>query len=135
MALTVPFADANDLQDRWRPLSADEVARATVLLGDASQLILDEDRLDTLATLTDPASQTLVRIVCDVVKRAMQNPIDTAAVTSMQQTMGPFGLQATYSNPTGDLYLTKAERRALGFSTQRAGAVDMWLNADNATTT
>lgn len=127
MALSVPFANAQDLAERWRPLSWDEELRATVLLGDASQLILDEDRLDTLADLSDPPSLTLVRIVCETVKRAMLTPVDTAAVTAMQQTAGPFGLSATYSNPAGDLYLTRAERRALGFSTQRAGAVDMWV--------
>lgn len=132
MALTVPFADANDLVDRWRPLSADELPRANVLLGDASQLILDEDRLAALTDLVDPPSRTLVRIVCEVVKRAMMTPIDTPATTGMQQSAGPFALQATFANPAGDLYLTRAERRALGFSTQRAGAVDMWLNEDTA---
>lgn len=132
MALTVPFATANDLADRWRPLSVDEYERAGVLLGDASQLILDEDRLDTLAALVDPPSLTLVRITCEIVKRAMLTPIDTAAVTAMQQSAGPFALSATYSNPAGDLYLTRAERRALGFSTQRAGHVDMWVTADDA---
>lgn len=130
MALTVPFATTNDLEDRWRPLTADEANRATVLLGDASQLILDEDRLGTLDSLVDPPSRTLVRVVCDVVRRAMLTPIDTAAVTAMQQSAGPFALSATYSNPAGDLYLTRAERRALGFSTQRAGAVDMWVTEE-----
>lgn len=133
MALTVPFATASDVEDRWRPLSTEEWDRATVLLGDASQLIVDEDKAGVLSALTDPAPANLVRVVCQMVKRAMLTPSDTASVTSMQQSMGPFGLQATYSNPAGDLYLTFTERRSLGFTVQRAGAVDMWATTDNTT--
>ena len=126
MALTPPFADADDLAARWRPLSVTEAAKATVLLTDASQIILNEDRYDTLADLTTP-TLTLVRIVCAMVKRAMlAGSTDDAPVSQTQQTAGPFSISATYSNPTGDLYLTAAERRALGFSRQRAGHVDMF---------
>lgn len=125
MALTIPFADADELASRWRPLTTAEEEIATVLLGDASQMILDEDTRGIYADATDPASLTLKRIVCAMAKRAMLAGGDSVAST--QQTAGPYSVTQTYSNPTGDLYLTAAERQALGFSRQRAGSVDMWI--------
>lgn len=128
MALTVPFATATDLADRWRPLSEEETTRATILLEDASRLILDEDTRGIYAEALDPASMSLVRIVCAMVKRAMLAPTgDAGPVSQMQQSAGPFTVSATYSNPAGDVYLTSAERRALGFSRQRAGGFDQWV--------
>lgn len=128
MALTVPFATADDLAGRWRPLTSDEATRADILLGDASQLILDEDKRGIYSAATDPASLTLVRIVCAMVKRAMLSPTgDGGPVSQMQQAAGPFSMATTYSNPAGDVYLTSAERRALGFSRQRAGGFDQWV--------
>lgn len=123
--LTPPFATTPDLVGRWRPLTSAEQARATILLLDASQMILDEDKRGVLSALTEPTS-THKRIVCKMVERAMGTDVDAGAVTQISQTMGPFTEQRTLAGPSGDLYLTKAERRQLGFSRQRAGSVAMW---------
>jgi len=123
--LTPPFADVSDLVNRWRPLTATEDVRAQTLLADASQMILDEDKRHVLSALTAPTS-THKRIVCKMVERAMGSDADAPAVTQFSQTMGPFTEARTLAGPSGDLYLTKAERRQLGFSRQRAGSVAMW---------
>lgn len=131
MALTVPpaFATRAQLESRWRPLTTAERERAEVLLADASQQILDEDTHGVLAGLDAP-TLTLQKIVCAMVMRAMASGIDAGPpVTQDGWNAGPWGAQKTYANPTGDLYLTKAERRQLGFSRQRAGGVDMWAGA------
>lgn len=131
MALTVPpaFATPTDVVERWRPLTTEETARAEALLLDASQMILDEDTRGLLDDLMAP-TQTLVSIVCSMVIRAMASGVEAGPpVTQDGWNAGPFGQQRTYANPTGDLYLTKSERRRLGFSRQHAGAVDMWAGA------
>lgn len=131
MALTVPpaFATIPELEKRWRPLTEAEKPRAETLLEDASQKILDEDEHKVLDGLTEP-TLTLKRIVCAMVVRAMASGIVAGPpVTQDSRTMGPFSEQQTYANPTGDLYLTKSERRDLGFKKQRAGSVDMWAGA------
>lgn len=113
------FATAADLEARWRPLTQAETATADVLLADASQLVLDE--------CPDAASKpprTLERVVCAIVKRAMSAPGGEALV-SLQQGAGPFQQTRQFANPTGDLYLTKAERRALGCGRQRAFEIDL----------
>jgi hypothetical protein len=128
MALTVPpaFATPADVVARWKPLTPEETTRAEALLEDASQQILDEDQHGILGDLTAP-TLTLKKITCAMVIRAMASGVEAGPpVTQDGWNAGPFGAQKTYANPTGDLYLTKAERKQLGFSRQRAASVDMW---------
>lgn len=124
-----PFAVASDLADRWRPLSTAEQAQATILLADASTILRAEcpDVDERLAA--DPPtldSDLPVMIVCAMVKRAMIAAADAAGVGSVQQTAGPFSQSQTFTNPMGNLYLTKAERRLLGCGGQRAATVPMY---------
>lgn len=50
---------------------------------------------------------------------------DHLGVTNAQQTAGSFSEAFTYSNPMGDLYLTRAEKARLGVGVQRAYHLDM----------
>ena len=119
MLIPVPFATPDDLAARWRTLTAAEQATATILLDDASNIlvtecpsanVVDDDDDAELATRT----ATLKRIVCAMVKRAMiDGASDGPSVSEHQQTAGPFGFREKFSNPTGDLFTTKAERRSL----------------------
>lgn len=115
-----PFATVSDLVARWRPLDAVEAVQAEVLLGDASQLIRDERR-----DLTEVSPLTLKAVTCAVVKRAMVVDDESIGVSSLQSTTGPFSDSRSFSNPMGDLYLTKAEKLRLGGGRQRAFMVDL----------
>lgn len=120
-----PFADTNDLAVRWRPLTPHEVETATAMIEDASAMIraacpgIDE-RLTADPPALDPAIPRMV--ACAVVKRAM---ITAGGVSAEQTTSGPFSQSLTFSNPSGDLYLTKAERKMLGCGGQRAFSIDL----------
>jgi hypothetical protein len=113
------FATVDDLQARWHSLTEAEQAQATTLLSDASQLIVD-----TMPGYVSASALTLTGIVCAMVKRAMLAG-DNAGVSSTQQTTGPFNESVSYTNPLGDLYLTKAEKQRLGRGVQKAFSVDM----------
>lgn len=126
--MAAAFATATDLAARWRPLSTAEQAQAGVLLGDASAILRAEcpdvdARTTALPPTLDPDIPKMV--ACAMVKRAMIAGADAEGVTAHQQTAGPFSQSLTYSNPMGNLYLTKAERRLLGCGGQRAFSVDM----------
>lgn len=128
MALTPPFATETDLPST---LSADRRARAAAQLGNASQLILDEDTHGVLDSL-DEVTSTLQRITIAVaIRAALPGALagDDVPLTQTQWGAGGFNESKTFANPMGDLYLTKAERRQLRFTKQRAGAVDMWAGA------
>lgn len=125
MALPAPLATLADLMARW-PECPDE-ARAQVLLGDASLLIrsLMGGRLDP----SDEAQAALVAAVaCACVRRAMEDAAARQQMglppsTQAAMTAGPYQQSWTAANPTGDLYLTKSEKRALGISGSLIGYV------------
>lgn len=114
------YATVADLEDRWRTLTSDEQSRAEVLLGDAAV------RLDVLCPPSVPptVSELAARMIvsCEMVKRAMATPGGVAGigVTSVQAGAGPFQETQQFSNPTGDLYLTKSDRALLGCGNQVA---------------
>lgn len=127
-----PFATPDDLAKRWRPLDSDETERATELLSDASAVIRTEcPGIDAKITPVPPATEPELdpgipkMIVCAMVKRAMLVANDADGVSATQQTAGPFSQSLTFSNPMGNLYLTKAEKRLLGCVAQEAFTVPM----------
>lgn len=120
------YATSQDLADRWRPLTTEEAARADVLLADAAVRIRAacstvDERLAADPQELDPDIPKLVSV--EMVRRAMLAPVDQAAMTQIQQTAGPFSQGGTFANPTGDLYLTKAEKQMLGCGGQQAFTV------------
>lgn len=109
------YATVDQLVARWRPLTSEETAKADVLLEDASVQIraeIPDLRARIEAGDTDLLSAA-IRVECAMVKRAMASGDDGVGITSAQETQGPFSHTFQYANPSGDLYLTKAERRLL----------------------
>lgn len=128
-----PFAIPSDIEDRWRPLTPEETARAETLLSDASADIRlaapgIDDRIAAYAEDPRPTNSLdpdiPLAIACAMVKRVLLGGDATDGVNQASVTTGPFANSYTYSNPTGNLYLTKAERRKIG-AIGKAGYVDM----------
>jgi hypothetical protein len=108
------YADVSDLEARWRTLTDDEQARAAVLLDDASAMLAALVTVDD----TDEQQAALLKIVtCNMVQRAMSvasdDGVDLYGVTQQSMTAVGFTRQLSYANPTGDLYITKAEKKML----------------------
>ena len=117
------YADVSDLEVRWRTLTEDEQTRAEALLDDASAM------LDAYVTVdeTDEKQLNLLKIVvCNMVERAMSTGDDMYGVTQQSMTAVGFSQQFSYANPTGDLYITKAEKRMLGISGTGKGRTLMY---------
>ena len=118
------FATHADLAARWRSLSTAEQAQATVLLGDASAIVRAEvPTVDAQITAGTLDTDLVKAIVCGMVKRAMIAGDTGEGVSAQQETAGPFAYQQTFSNPMGNVYLTKQDRRLLGVSS-RAFTID-----------
>lgn len=122
-----PFATPDELAKRWHGLTDEETRSATELLADASDKIRQR-----VPEANDPKwvaahRRTLARICCAMVKRAMQQ--DSAGVpggvSQTSETVGPFASSYSWSNPDGNLYLTKEELKDLGVARQQAFAIDM----------
>lgn len=122
------YATVADLAGRWRPLDPEETARATVLLADAGVRIrVACPDVDARLAADPPELEAEIPLIVSVemVRRAMLAPVDQAPMSQIQQTAGPFSQGGTFTNPTGDLYLTKAERQMLGCGGQTAFTVRM----------
>lgn len=120
------YADVSDLEVRWRTLTTDEQERAEALLDDASAM------LDAYVTVdaTDEQQANLLKIVtCNMVERAMSTGGDLYGVTQQSMTAVGFTQQFSYANPTGDLYISKAEKRMLGISGTGKGRTLMYQMA------
>jgi hypothetical protein len=112
------YATVDELQARWRPLDAQEAAKAAVLLEDASAMLVAE-----CAKAGRACDERLLKIVCaDMVIRAMQASA-LNGIQSMQQGAGSYQMSITPFNPGESLYLSKSNRRLLGISAQRMGAI------------
>ena len=126
------FATVQDVQDRWRALTPTEQTQASNLLDDAAVIIRSEcpdvdSRIDD--GVLDPGGPLLVSV--RLVKRSMQSM--TAGldnVNRLDNTAGPFSTSATFANPHGDMFLTKADRKLLGCSGQSAHMIDLAPEAE-----
>jgi len=123
------YADVSDLEARWRELSTAEQERAEVLLEDASAV------LDSLVDVdeTDTEQLEICKIVvCNMVQRSMvASEADAYGITQQSMTAGAYTQSVTYSNPSGDFYLTKMEKKMLGITNGYIGSIRPMIGADH----
>lgn len=115
------FAEVSDIEARWRELTAAEEAKASVLIGDASAILsslVDVDASDTAQ------AANLRTVCCNMVIRSMTaTDTDMFGVASATMTAGPYSQTSNFANPSGDMYLTKMEKRILGVTTSYIGTI------------
>lgn len=116
---SMPAVTVADLEARWHTLTDTEKTMASSLIGDAINYIKQ-----ICPNYDDIPTDTIKRIVCAMVKRAMLSR-DSSGISQQSETVGSFSASYTWSNPTGDLYLTREERRQLGLGAQHAGGWEL----------
>lgn len=124
------FADVSDLEARWHTLDESEAAKAETLLSDASAILA---RLIGEIDISDTDyMQLLKQVCCNMVIRAMSaTESDSYGVDSMSMTAGVYSQSWNYNNPTGDMYLTKLEKRMLGITTSYIGSIRPMMRGDH----
>lgn len=121
------YATVNDIEVRWRTLSADEQTKAAALISDATAII------DSLAVDTSECEEDwdeLAKVVtCNMVIRAMAaGQSDSYGLSQSSMTAGPYTQSWSYANPSGDMYLTKLEKRMLGITSGYIGSIEPAIN-------
>lgn len=118
--VTAPNAYANkdDLTLYWKAPTGDG-SREEYMLKLASnrlrQIALDVGiDLDAKVNANAVYFINVQSVVMEASKRALQTPVDQVPTESYGQTAGPYSENFKYSNPSGDLYFTKAEQKLLG---------------------
>lgn len=103
-----PFATAEDVAARWRPLTPNEQTTAETLVIDASAVIRARfPGIDGQVTSGAVDADVLTMVVAGMVKRALIAPMD--GVSQQAQTAGPYSQSQTFANPMGNVFLTAAE--------------------------
>lgn len=124
----------NDLIERWRPLSTDEIAKATVLIDDyeAELHIYASNRgVDLDERLDDTNYQRVFKaVVCSAVAEQMANTVDAPAMTQMSQAALGYSVSGTFLNPGGGLFIRNNLLKQLGLLRQKVKAVNLYANMD-----
>lgn len=106
--MAIPFASAQDVAERWRPLSSVEESIADTLALDASALIRARfPGIDAQVTSGAVDADILTMVVAGMVRRAMVSPDD--GVSQQSEGVGPFSQSRTFANPLRNVFLTAAD--------------------------
>ena len=119
----MPYATTDDLAKRWRELTDEEAEVAETYLSDAENMLKRLIPNFEMKVIDETFKEVLIAIECGMVKRALMNNLDQLGVSQHTITAGSYNENITYANPSGDMYLTKNEKRLLGISQQRIGAI------------
>ena len=108
------FAEVSDIEIRWRTLDATEADRAEALIDDASAMLAE--LVDVRDNDAEQAA-LLKAVCCNMVIRVMSaTESENFGASNMSMLAGPYQQSWTYANPSGDMYLTKYEKRLLGIT-------------------
>lgn len=126
------FATINDYEARYGAVI--DQSRVTVLLEDASNYLLalyrqewSEDYAEGAHALFD---LNACAVTCAVVSRVVNVPLGMEGISSASQGADSYSASYTFANPTGDFYITKAEKERLGFTGGFIGTIPPMIAAD-----
>lgn len=125
------YATVQDIVDMKRPLTAEEQARAEIILPIVSASLRTEARkvgknLDAMIEADEDLAVVAKSVTVDVVMRELMTATDSEPMTQMSQTAGPYSVQGTFLVPGGGLFIKKSELSRLGLRRQRYGMVNFY---------
>lgn len=118
-----PFASVEEYRAAWPDDAVGDERLLALLLQATNVICVELDRHDV--DYADPGETftgCLARITATMVHRAIGSAGGEVpfGATQISQTAGSYTRSASFSAPTGDLYLTRAERSQLGIGRARA---------------
>ncbi len=127
------FATVEDIQNLWRPLTADEQTRAGYLLPLVSDELrvlagnVDKD-LDQMAADDEAYASVLKIVTVDVTCRVLRQSTDGDAMTQESQSALGYTWSGTYSVPGGGIAnaILRNDLKKLGLLRQQMGVIWTW---------
>lgn len=119
------FASVEDYTKRYGNVVDSD--RVEVILSDASDAMLNAYEVFWGESYKQGAHEQFDRsataVCCAIAHRSLSVPAGFEGASQYSQTAGSYNASITFSNPTGDIYLSKTELKRLGLYGQRIGAV------------
>jgi len=128
------YADVEDIETRLqRTFTSSEEANVEALLDSASAVL--NKLVNVIEGDTEQAD--LLKFVCtNMVCRAVTaGSMDVLGASQTSITAGAYTQSYSFATPSGDMYLTKLEKRLLGITTGYIGSIEPlikgWYGCDN----
>lgn len=136
MATESNYATVEDVETLFRPLTADESARASALIPIVSarlryEAIKDGKDLDTMIAATPDLAEIAKSVTVDVVARVLMTPTASTGfgpMTQMSQAAGGYSVSGTFLNPGGGLFIKESELKILGLKRQKFGVLEVYAD-------
>ena len=124
------YATVEDIQSLWRPLTNDEVARASALLPVVSDsLRMEADKvgkdLDEMISQSSWLAAVAKSVTVDVVARTLMTSTNQEPTTQFSESALGYSVSGTYLVPGGGLFIKKSELARLGLRRQKLGVIDL----------
>lgn len=127
------FATVQDIQNLWRPLTADEQQRAEYLLplvSDELRVLASNVNIDLDARAADDSAYASVLkiVTVDVVCRVLRQSTEGDAMTQESQSALGYTWSGTYAVAGGGIAnaILKNDLKKLGIMRQQMGVVKIW---------
>lgn len=125
------FATIEDVQNLWRPLSADEKARTEALLPVISDSLRYEAKkvgknLDVMVEEDATLATVAKSVTVDVIARTLMTSTNAEPMTQMSQSALGYSVTGTYLVPGGGIFIKRSELARLGLRRQRMGAIPLY---------
>lgn len=125
------FATITDVELLFRPLTSEEIPKATELLN----IISDQLRmyakqvgkdLDEMVEGGEVLPSVVKSVVVDVLGRFLQTPNDEAPMSQFSQSALGYTVSGTYLVAGGGVWVKKSELARLGLRRQKLGAAELY---------
>lgn len=125
-----PFATISDLENLWRTLSEDEVARAESLLSAVSNRLRLEAKkagkdIDEMVEDDEVYADVVKTVTVDIVARTLMTSTNQEPMTQYSESALGYSVSGTFLTPGGGLFIKRDELKALGLGRQqRMGVIE-----------
>lgn len=129
------YATIDDAIALWRPMTPDEIERATALLPVISDSLRYEAKkvgkdLDAMIQKDAELASVAKSVTVDVVARTLNTSTTAEPLSQISQSALGYSVSGTYLVPGGGLFIKKSELARLGLRRQRYGVIDLWKSEE-----
>lgn len=128
----ISFATLKDYEKRYGEVAPADKERTETILQDASNMLLTTFEENYGVPYEEGAhpifDKSACAVACAVAHRSLSVPAGFEGANQYSQTAGSYNASITFSNPTGDLYLSKTDLKRLGLSGQMIGTIMPIIN-------
>lgn len=120
-----------DIETLFRPLRADESAKAAALIPVVLDTLRQEafkrgKNLDQMIEVEELRPNVLKSVAVDIIGRNLMTSTDQEPMSQFSQSALGYSVSGTFLTPGGGLFVKKSELARLGLLRQKIGMVDIY---------